>query len=71
MLHAVVLLLLQLNLCGGGHTAVTPRVSQFDYSWHNNKLCRVRAVANSPEFAEAFNCPAGTAMNPTNKCTIW
>lgn len=32
---------------------------------------RTRAVINSPEFAKAFNCPAGSPMNPTNKCLIW
>lgn len=32
---------------------------------------RALAVANSREFAETFNCPVGSPMNPTNKCIIW
>lgn len=28
-------------------------------------------VANQPEFAEAFNCPAGSPMNPVKKSVVW
>ena len=35
---------------------------------HNH---RVRAVVNFKQFAEAFNCPAGSPMNPMEKCIIW
>ncbi|XP_050464236.1 neprilysin-1-like [Cataglyphis hispanica] len=28
-------------------------------------------MMNSQAFAEAFRCPLGTKMNPSNKCTIW
>ncbi|MDD5034329.1 MAG: M13 family metallopeptidase [Methylococcaceae bacterium] len=28
-------------------------------------------VSNSPEFAQAFQCRAGTKMNPAKKCQIW
>lgn len=31
----------------------------------------IGAVQNSMEFANAFNCKAGTPMNPNNKCTLW
>ncbi len=29
------------------------------------------SLKNSNEFAQAFACEPGTAMNPTNKCTVW
>ncbi len=28
-------------------------------------------MSNLPEFAEAFQCKAGTAMNPANRCAVW
>lgn len=35
---------------------------------------RLRAIGplqNSKEFAETFNCPVGSFMNPVRKCTMW
>ncbi len=28
-------------------------------------------VMNSQEFADAFSCARGTAMNPKEKCKVW
>ncbi|XP_028401827.1 neprilysin-4-like [Dendronephthya gigantea] len=28
-------------------------------------------LANMKEFSEAFNCPLGSTMNPTDKCDVW
>ena len=35
---------------------------------------RFRAIGppmNTPAFAEAFHCPVGTPMHPTQQCTVW
>jgi predicted metalloendopeptidase len=29
------------------------------------------SVSNTPAFAEAFACPAGTPMHPAERCTVW
>lgn len=31
----------------------------------------IGTVVNSPEFAAAFQCAPGTAMNPKSKCEVW
>jgi hypothetical protein len=28
-------------------------------------------VANSPEFQQAFRCPAGAPMAPASRCRVW
>lgn len=31
----------------------------------------IGALSNMKEFSDAWNCPAGSRMNPTNKCAVW
>lgn len=39
---------------------------------HSPFMERVRgSVQNSKDFAEVFNCPVGSPMNPKKKCSIW
>jgi len=39
---------------------------------HTYSPYRVRGtVSNMPEFAEAYNCPAKSPMNPAKKCHVW
>ena len=28
-------------------------------------------LMNMPEFAKDFNCPVGSKMNPTKRCSVW
>uniref|UniRef100_A0A6G1S6H5 Membrane metallo-endopeptidase-like 1 n=1 Tax=Aceria tosichella TaxID=561515 RepID=A0A6G1S6H5_9ACAR len=39
---------------------------------HSPSQLRVTGpMSNLKEFSETFNCPAGTPMNPTSKCSLW
>lgn len=31
----------------------------------------IGSFSNMPQFSKDFNCPVGSPMNPTNKCTLW
>ncbi|KAK0098161.1 hypothetical protein PV326_010738 [Microctonus aethiopoides] len=43
-----------------------------ELGYHTPSPERVNIVMmNSPAFAEAFRCSAGTRMNPSNKCSTW
>ncbi|XP_054288686.1 neprilysin-4-like [Macrosteles quadrilineatus] len=39
---------------------------------HSPHVFRVKGtLTNSPQFAQTFNCPLGSPMNPKSKCTFW
>jgi neprilysin len=41
-------------------------------SVHSPGIIRVIGpLSNSKDFAEAYNCPVGSRMNPTSKCSVW
>ncbi|KAH9418201.1 hypothetical protein DERP_010755 [Dermatophagoides pteronyssinus] len=46
--------------------------SIIDYDPHVPARYRVNIPAsNLPEFADAFDCPSGSPMNPNRKCILW
>lgn len=41
-------------------------------SVHSPGIIRVLGpLSNSEDFANAYKCPSGSQMNPTNKCSVW
>ncbi|XP_055597323.1 neprilysin-1-like isoform X2 [Uranotaenia lowii] len=41
-------------------------------SVHSPGIIRVIGpLSNSKDFADAYNCPLGSPMNPNNKCSVW
>lgn len=40
--------------------------------FHSPSMFRILgSFINSPDFARDFNCPAGSRMNPANRCQVW
>ncbi|XP_023161941.2 neprilysin-4 [Drosophila hydei] len=54
------------NWCG---QAVAPSSGGQHHASHAERVNNV--LGNFPEFAEAFNCKAGSPMHPPDKCRIW
>lgn len=47
-------------------------LSKLRSSVHSPGVIRVLGpLSNSKEFSEAYQCPSGSPMNPTNKCSVW
>jgi hypothetical protein len=38
---------------------------------HSPRQFRVLGPEKPPEFADNFNCPVGSPMNPAKKCEVW
>ena len=41
------------------------------YWWDPSLILFQGPFSNSPDFANDFVCPLGTAMNPVKKCKVW
>ncbi|KAJ1350444.1 hypothetical protein KIN20_006235 [Parelaphostrongylus tenuis] len=55
-----------------GHSTTDSLINLILTDNHAPVKYRVNQVlANQPEFAAAFNCSAGTPMNPTKRCAVW
>ncbi|XP_002011505.4 neprilysin-4 [Drosophila mojavensis] len=54
------------NWCG---QAVAPSSGALQHASHRERVNNV--LGNFPEFAEAFDCKAGSPMHPPEKCRIW
>ncbi|CAB3388789.1 Hypothetical predicted protein [Cloeon dipterum] len=52
----------------------SPSILKLLLKWDVHSPGRVRVLgtlSNTKEFAEAWNCPAGSKMNPADKCVVW
>ncbi|XP_011861287.1 PREDICTED: neprilysin-like [Vollenhovia emeryi] len=56
--------------CEGGETSSIITSAKSD-EHSTGRLRVIGSVSNSQDFAEAYNCPVGSAMNPEKKCHIW
>ncbi|CAJ0605829.1 unnamed protein product [Cylicocyclus nassatus] len=55
-----------------GHKTNDAMIDTIRKDVHAPKRYRVNQVlANQPEFAAAFNCEVGSAMNPSKRCAVW
>ena len=55
-------------------TLATPEIEQMMVTVDTHSHPRYRVIgplSNSVEFAQAFSCAEGSAMNPANKCEVW
>ncbi|XP_067139416.1 neprilysin-like [Centruroides vittatus] len=52
--------------------AIESMKETFEYDSHSPGKYRVLVpLMNSPDFAEVFNCPLKSYMNPEKKCRLW
>ncbi|XP_024940321.1 uncharacterized protein LOC107267301 [Cephus cinctus] len=54
--------------------SVRPKRLSYDILTRQHTIGRLRvigSVSNTPGFSKAFQCPAGSPMNPEVKCTLW
>lgn len=48
------------------------KIRRIRIDYHSPDMFRVYGpLQNSEEFSTAFQCPVGSKMNPTKKCTVW
>ncbi len=63
-----------LSFAQGWCAKVTPETEQLQAQTDPHSAAQYRVngvVVNSPQFAEAFKCAAGTKMAPVKRCTVW
>jgi len=49
----------------------TSILTQIKRNYSPNKLRVFGAITNLPEFADTFDCPLGSQMNPKEKCDVF
>ncbi|GMT35529.1 hypothetical protein PFISCL1PPCAC_26826 [Pristionchus fissidentatus] len=67
----------QLFFLGYGQSWCSKETKEYltEKQFHNehppNNFRVLLSTRNNPQFAKAFNCPAGSKMNPIEKCEVW